>query len=299
MEYSNIDPLVYILVLNWNDADNTLDCLRSIGDLDYGNLRTVIVDNGSTDGSVCAIRKAFPQVELIVNDSNLGFGGGANVGFAYAQQQQADYVFFVNNDTFLDRLLLKELVRVAEAHPRAGLLAPKIYFYDRSDVIWSAGARFVPFPPRVKIIGLGKPDRSRYNELRRLDFATGCALLIRREVLDTVGGFDPLFWPIYHEDYDYCARVSKAGWEIWYVPTAVMWHKESQSQGKPGMKAFHLGKNGVLFYLRHGRPPLLSLVLFTLWVVVRELVKGNWAYIGPYLRGVYTGLASQQLGDIG
>ncbi|MBC8263825.1 MAG: glycosyltransferase family 2 protein [Anaerolineales bacterium] len=289
-------PLVYIMLLNWNDAENTLACLCSVYQLDYLNLRVLVVDNGSTDGSDQVVCKTFPQIEFIANGRNLGFAGGANVGLDYARRQGPAYVFFINNDTILDRSLLKELIQVAEAHPRAGLLAPKIYYYDDPTLIWAAGARFAPLPPRVKMIGLGKRDHPRYDVLRRLDYATGCALLIRREVLETVGVFDPIYWPIYHEDYDYCARVAKGGWEIWYVPTARMWHKVSRSQRGSGTMAFNLGKNIVPFYLRHGCPPRLSLALFVAWAVLRELIKGNLSFARPYLAGVGAGLARHRAG---
>ena len=291
-------PPVYVLLLNWNDADNTLACLRSVYELDYANFCVLVVDNGSTDGSDQAIRQAFPQVEFIANEANLGFAGGANVGLDYAQQQGATYVLFINNDTILDPALLTEMVQVAETHPNAGVLTPKIYYYDDPTLIWAAGARQAPFPPRVKMIGLRRRDHPRYDKPRRLDYATGCALLIRRTVLETVGGFDPIYWPIYHEDYDFCARVTKGGWEIWYVPTAKMWHKDAQSQRGSGTKSFNLGKNIVPFYLRHGRPPRLSLALFVTWAVLREAVKGNLAFIRPYLAGVRDGLAHHRSGKV-
>lgn len=283
-------PLIYVLLLNWNDAENTLACLESVCDLDYPRFRTLVVDNGSTDGSDRLIQAAHAEVELIANGRNLGFAGGANVGLEHARKQGADYILFINNDTILDRVLLKELVRVAETLPRAGLLAPKIYYYDDPTRLWAAGARLARFPPRVKMIGLGKRDGPRYDQLRRVDYATGCALLIRRQVLETVGGFDPIYWPIYHEDYDFSARVTKAGWEIWYVPTAKLWHKVSQSQRGSGTQAFNLGKNIVPFYRRHGRPPYLSLGLFVMWAVLREVARGNLAFVLPYLRGVWTSL---------
>ncbi len=287
---TDLCPLVYVLLLNWNDAENTLACLQSIAELDYPRFRPLVVDNGSTDGSDQMIRSRYPEVEFIANERNLGFAGGANVGLEYARRQGADYVLFINNDTVLDRMLLKELVQVAETHPRAGLLVPKIYYYDEPTRLWAAGARLARFPPRVKMIGFGRPDGPQYNQLRRVDYATGCALLIRRQVLETVGGFDPIYWPIYHEDYDFSARVTQAGWEIWYVPTARLWHKVSRSQRGSGTQAFNLGKNIVPFYRRHGRPPGLSLALFVIWAVLREVVRGNLAFVRPYLQGVWTGL---------
>lgn len=283
-------PLIYVLLLNWNNAEDTLDCLRSVFALDYPRFRPLVVDNGSSDGSDQVIQTAFPNVEFIANERNLGFAGGANVGLEYARRQGADYVLFINNDTILDRALLKELVQVAEARPRAGLLAPKIYCYNEPTRLWAAGARLARFPPRVKMIGFGQPDGPQYDQLRRVDYATGCALLIRRQVLETVGGFDPVYFPAYHEDYDFSARVTQAGWEIWYVPTAKLWHKVSRSQRKLGTQAFNLGKNIVPFYRRHGRPPGLSLALFVTWAVLREVVRGNLAFVRPYLRGVWAGL---------
>jgi GT2 family glycosyltransferase len=288
-------PLVYIMILNWNDAENTLACLSSVYHLNYPSFRVLVVDNGSTDESDRVIRQAFPQVEFIANERNLGFAGGANVGLEYIQQQGAPYVLFINNDTVLDQSLVTELIQVAERHERAGLLTPKIYYYDAPDFIWAAGAKLALFPSRVKIIGFGKRDHPRYNVLRRVDYATGCALLIRREVLETVGGFDPIYWPIYHEDYDYCARAAKSGWEIWYVPTAIMWHKVSRSQQGSGTQARNMGRNIVPFYLRHGHPPRLSLALFVGWVVLRELVKGRVAYACAYLAGVRAGLAREKI----
>ena len=284
-------PLVYVVMLNWNDLDNTAQSLRSVLALDYDRARVVVVDNGSVDGSVTAIRGSFPKIDLIENGQNLGFAGGMNVGIRYGLAHGADYVLLLNNDVELDCSMLRELVDFAGAHPLAGLLAPKIYYYHHRSLIWSAGCHFAWFPPRVKITGMGKRDHPRYDVPRQMPYATGCALLIRRDVLGTVGLFDPIYWPIYNEDYDYCARVSRSEWRIWYVPTAKMWHKESRSQKGTGTKAFNLGKNTVPFYLRHCRLGPLSLAAFVAWVALREVVKGDPAFVRPYLSGVQAGIA--------
>ena len=287
-------PLVYVVLLNWNDGPNSLACLRSIYELDYPNLRVVVIDNGSTDGSDLEIGQQFPQAHLIANGRNLGFAGGVNVGMEYALGQEADYLLLVNNDTILDRAMMKELVQAARDHPQAGLLTPKIFFFHDSTLVWSAGSKWVSFPPRVKMIGLRHRDHPRYDIMKRVDFATGCVLMIRREVYETIGGMDTIYYPIYHEDYDYCARVIKAGWEIWYVPKARLWHKDAQSQRRSGAKAFNLGKNIVPFYLRHGQSPHRTLALFVIWAIGREIAKGNLAFVRPYLAGVGAGLDSHR-----
>jgi GT2 family glycosyltransferase len=290
------------MTLSWNDAHNTLDCLRSVFELDYTRYRVLVVDNGSSEDTVRAIRSTFPQVELIVNPSNLGFGEGANVGFDRAREHNAAYVLFINSDTVVEPGLLRELVRAAVAYPRAGVLVPKIYegagaVDGKPPRIWAAGARWSPFPPRVKMIGRGRRDSPRYHRPRRIEYATGCALLIRRQVLETVGGFDQIYWPAYQEDYDFSARVTKAGWEMWYVPTAVLWHKETRSQQAEGArnKAFNLGKNTVPLFVRHIQPALASLLAHAGWVLVRELIKLNWSFVGPYVSGLRVGWARYRL----
>jgi GT2 family glycosyltransferase len=182
-------------------------------------------------------------------------------------------------------------------------LVPKIYYHhsaggDEPERIWSAGARWAPFPPRVKMIGRGRRDKPRYDRPRRLEYATGCALLVRRKVLETVGGFDPIYWPAYQEDYDLSVRVIKAGWDIWYVPAARMWHKETRSRQEQGArnKAFNLGKNTVPLFVRHIRPALASLLVHVLWVLIRETLKLNWRFIGPYVEGVRAGWARYRRG---
>jgi GT2 family glycosyltransferase len=284
------------MTLSWNDARNTIACLRSVYQLDYSRYHVLVVDNGSSRDTVQAIQDAFPEVELIVNPSNLGFGGGANVGFARAQERGVDYVLFINNDTVVHPSLLQALTGAARAFPRAGLLVPKIYYGSPDDAprrVWSAGARWASFPPRVKMIGRGRRDHRRYDRPKRLDYATGCALLVRRQVLESVGGFDPIYWPAYQEDYDFAARVIKAGWEIRYVPAAQLWHKEARSRQRVGArnKAYHLGKNTVPFFVRHFS--LVMLWAHVAWVVLREAAKMNWPFVGPYLAGVRAGWANR------
>lgn len=282
-------PLVYVVILNWNRACDTIECLQSLARCDYANYQPLVVDNGSTDGSPGAIRAAFPAVEMIINENNLGFAQASNIGIEHALQQGADYVFLLNNDALVDRRLLSELVAVGESDSRIGMLVPKIYYHGEGGRLWSAGAQWRRFPPRVTIIGYGREDGPEYSVQREVDFATGCAMLIKREVFEQVGLFDPAFF-MYHEDYDFSARVRRGGYRIVYVPQAVMWHKVSVSTGEESpLKWYYLGKYIVPFYLKNCHPPRLLLALFVLWVLVRETMKGNIRYLIPYLRGLRDG----------
>ena len=119
-------PLTYVVVVNWNRASDTIECLKTLASSDYSNYRLLVVDNGSTDGSPDAIRAVFPAVEVIANEDNLGFARASNVGIEYASQQGADYVLLLNNDTLVNKRLLTELVTVGESDPQIGMLVPKI-----------------------------------------------------------------------------------------------------------------------------------------------------------------------------
>ena len=282
-------PLIYVVIVNWNRANDTLECLRALESSDYSNYRPLVVDNGSTDGSLDVIEAAFPAVEVLANQDNLGFARASNIGIEYASQQGADYVLLLNNDTLVDKRFLTELVAVGESDHQIGMLVPKIYYHGGEDRLWSAGAQWRRFPPRVTIIGYGQEDGSAYGFQREVDYATGCAMLVKREVFEQVGMFDPAFF-MYHEDYDFSARVRRGGYRIVYVPQAVMWHKVSASTGEESpLKWYYLGKYIVPLYLKHFRPPRLSLALFVLWVLARETAKGNARYLGSYLRGLRDG----------
>jgi GT2 family glycosyltransferase len=282
-------PLIYVSIVNWNRANDTIECLRALASSDYSNYRPLIVDNGSTDGSPDAIRAGFPAAEVIANQDNLGFARASNIGIVHALKQGADYVLLLNNDTLVSERLLTELVAVGESDPKIGMLVPKIYYHGGERRLWSAGARWRRFPPRVTIIGFGKEDSPAYSFQREVDYATGCAMLVKREVFERVGMFDPAFF-MYHEDYDFSARVRRGGYRIVYVPQAVMWHKVSASTGEGSpLKWYYLGKYIALFYLKHCRLPRLSLALFVLWVLARETVKGNARHLDSYLRGLRDG----------
>jgi GT2 family glycosyltransferase len=259
-------------------------------EMDYPNVGMVIVDNGSNDGSVEALKARFPSLELIVNEANVGVAEGRNVGIQYAVGEWADYVAFLDTDTVVDQHLLAELVKVGETDAQVGILAPKIYSYWHKHKIASAGSRKRWFPPgRISIIGLGKEDDAAYNEQREVEYATGCALLVKRKVFERIGIFDPSF-SYYWDDYDFSERVRKGGYRIIYVPSAILWHKVASTREAPSLKWRRLGRNNVYFYQKHISLACLALPIYVLWVVAREIVLGNRKAVLPYLMGIWDGL---------
>ena len=130
---------MYVVILNWNGRDDTLACLESVARIDYPNFRVIVADNGSSDGSVDAIRRAYPDVHLIENHANLGFAAGNNSAIAHALESGAEFVFLLNNDTVVDPAILSAFVDAAERMPDGGVFGAKIYYYGDKQKLWYAG----------------------------------------------------------------------------------------------------------------------------------------------------------------
>jgi GT2 family glycosyltransferase len=246
-------PKICVVLLNWNGRDDTLACLDSLEHSDYPNLQIVVVDQGSQDRLVEVLRKHGSHVKLIVNEENLGFAGGSNQGIRYGLENGADYIFLLNNDTVVDRQCISELVCTAENHPVAGALGPKIYQYDESDRIWSAGG-IVDFRENIgQMRGYGRIDRGQFAQLAEVDFISGCAVMIPRRVVEIVGLLGEEFYPAYYEDTDWGMRIRAAGYVNLVVPSAKIWHKASASTGgdySPTSK-YLMGHHAVVFMKKY------------------------------------------------
>jgi GT2 family glycosyltransferase len=263
-------PRVHVVVLNWNSPQMTADCLRSLLATSAGSFRIVVVDNGSRDNSVGYLRGAFPEVEVIANDRNLGFAGGCNVGIRHALAEGADYILLANNDTIVDPGLLPELMAHAEAHPEAGILSPKIYYADPSDALWWAGGVFNIWTGLAAHVDRQKKDTGNHDLPRVLDWATGCVMLLRCEALRRTGLFDELIFAT-GEDVDLSLRTIKAGYVVKYVPAARVWHREGVD----------LRKNAG----QHVRNFLM--VRNHLWVMHKHAQNYHWIIFWPFFFSFY------------
>ncbi len=250
---SELEPVVTVVVLNWNRASDTIECVRSLENIAYSHFEIVIVDNASTDGSANALEAAFPTVKIIRNQRNLGYAEGNNVGIRYALGRGADYVLLLNNDTVVDKDLLRDLVRAIRSDPRAGIVGPKIYDYWEPTKIWFAGAFIDWSTGESPHLGLGEHDSGQFNRILEVDRMTGCAMMVKRDVFERVGLFDPKYF-LYYEDVDFCVRAAKAGYKSFCVQAAKVWHKESSSskanQGSDLHTYYHT-RNRLLFLYTH------------------------------------------------
>jgi GT2 family glycosyltransferase len=222
-------PSVCVVLVNWHTARDTIECVESLRASDYPNLRTIVVENGSTDNSLELIRRSVPSVTLIDTGANLGFTGGNNAGIKTALVAGADYVMLLNNDTVVAPNLISQLVATAQSDESIGIVTGKILQYGRPTV-WSAGTSLDRRFLTVRLQGYGLPDVNLEHAPRDVPWITGCAMLIRRAVLDRVGFLDDALY-LSAEDLDYSLKVVGAGYRLVYDPRAILWHKESVSAG--------------------------------------------------------------------
>lgn len=245
------DPLIWCVVLNWDGRDLVLACLKSLQQSRYGRMRIVVVDNGSTDGSVKAVRSAFPDIPLIETGENLRWCGGNNVGIRYAMEQGADYILLLNNDIEVDVEMIPRLAQAAIDLPGAGILSPKIYYASQPDVIWYAGGGMSLWRGLFWHDGIREKDVGQFDQARDVDYITGCAMLIRRAVVEQIGVIDEGYIH-YGEDVDYSLRAQRAGYRLRLVPGATMIHKVSATLGKsPLRKYLHKTRSNLRLYRKY------------------------------------------------
>ena len=240
-----------IVVLNWNGADETIACLESLASVVAKGYKLLVVDNGSTDGSPEKIRKAFPAVELLCLPVNLGYGGGNNAGFRRVKELQAEFVIFLNNDTIVDSGFSAPLVETLRLQPLAGMAVPKIYYWDRPDVLWYAGGGVRLSTGLICHVGLRQKDAPVFNRPGPTGYATGCCFAMRCRDFEALGGFDESF-AMYAEDVDLSLRVRALGKSVQYVPSSRVWHKVSASlSGRPLLKLAKKSRGALRLFIKH------------------------------------------------
>lgn len=247
-------PHLTVVVPNWNTQQFLGPCLNSLRRQTFRDFETILVDSGSTDGSLAFVAKHFPEVRTIPLGENRGFSGAVNAGI---EASSAEYVVLLNNDTEQDPGWLVALVEAAEQHPEAALFASKLLDFDDRDVLDGAGdaLRRSGLPYRL---GHREADRGRFDEEHYAFGACAAAALYRRSLFDEIGFFDEDFFA-YCEDGDISFRAQLAGHRCLYVPSAVVYHVGSVSTGgKRSTTATRLGtRNGLLLLAKNLPIPLL------------------------------------------
>ncbi|MEM4202701.1 MAG: glycosyltransferase family 2 protein [Candidatus Methanomethylicaceae archaeon] len=282
-------PKVFVVVLNWNLKDDTIACIESVLASSYKPASVIVVDNGSLDGSAAYIADHFGKsIDLIVNETNMGFAAGVNVGIRHALAHNADWILLLNNDAIIAPDMIEQLMAVADCRPDIGILGPAIFYYDQPDRVWRLGDRHpgwspIPFKISERVLRKG-------NEILPVDYVTGCGMLIRRQVFSSIGLFDPSYF-MYYEDADFCRRAKQAGFSIVCVPAAKMWHKISGSTRTNISYQYYLKtRSRVHFYRRHYSLLALGyLILYIIWTILAYTFKGDGKVIRACIKGFYHG----------
>ncbi|NIM04967.1 MAG: glycosyltransferase [Armatimonadetes bacterium] len=252
----NFSPPVIVIIPHWNRRDDLRRCLCSLEKQTYPH-RVLVVDNASTDGSAEMLEKEFAYAQLYRCEQNLGFGGAVNVGLRLAVDGRAKYVLLLNNDTVAHPRLLEHLVRFAQEDPARGVVAPSIYYLQPPERLWSAGGE-------VNLARCLCRQLTESGEApRKVDYASGCALLVSVKMVECVGMLDPRFF-MYFEEVDWCLRARRAGFEVWHLPQAKMWHAVSTTLGKDSPAVhYYMTRNRLLLLQKNRGLPAALLVMGT------------------------------------
>jgi GT2 family glycosyltransferase len=263
-EVTQQQPLVYVVVLNWNNAPDTIECLGSLLKSDYQSFVPLVVDNGSTNGSVEKIRAEFPTVAIVELDENLGYAAGNNVGIRHALTQAADYVMVLNNDTYVAPSMLSELINFAQSKQNVGMLGPKMYCADLNDTLFAAGSFIEWRKGRTYNRGMFQQASDVTDSVapEPVDYITGCGVLVSKEFVESAGDLDPVYF-LNYEDVDWGFKAWRYGFEVWYVPEAIMWHKVSGTLGQASpANTYYMTRNGLFFFWKNS-PAHLRLLAIT------------------------------------
>lgn len=292
-----MSPSVVSVVLNWNSYQDSARCLRHLAELNYDNHEVVLVDNGSTDGSGTRLDEEFPNVTVIINETNLGFPGGMNVGIRQAIDRGSDYVWLLNNDVIVRREgVLRQLVNMMEAHPEYGAITPTVMNYPNEEDVWFIQGLVDWETGDSRHYREVVSDSKAEGDLLDNDFIPFCSALVRTEVFDDIGLLpEPYF--LYREDIEFCDHIRRAGYSVGTETTIEVYHEETNaSGGSMGQTiTYYTARNRWLFKHRHsgriGEETFLrSYIKWTTMQFGQLLLEREFRSIWALLRGTFDGI---------
>lgn len=300
---------VSIILINYNNSDDTVECIQSIPVKNYIR-NIIIIDNHSKKSDIRQLenylRKDRPDIVLLKNKENVGFGNGCNRAFNYLMENDdGEYILVLNNDTVVKTGAIEKMLDVLAADNKAAIAVPRIVYYDDLSKVWYAGGEVNWYKGLPKIYGYGEDATSmEVMQSRYVTFATGCAMLIRSSVLRELGGFHHSFF-MYVEDLEFSLRYRQAGWQIIYVPGALISHKGQGSLRKPKdifNPILHPENRNLPFYVYHvvknvlmtmsiyakGKNRIKFMIGFPVfWVYknIQYLINGRFDATGAFWKG--------------
>lgn len=271
---NRMDPLVSIITINYNQLAQTIEFVKLIKMNSYKNIEIIVVDNASEERPD-KLERNFPDISVIRSNTNLGFAGGNNLGI---KASNGEFLFFVNNDVYIDNGAIESLLNRLHTNPEAGMASPKIKFYSHPEIIQYAGFNKInKWTGRNSAIGNKQKDNGQFNQPCETYYAHGAAMMVKREAIEKAGLMPEIFF-LYYEEVDWCNRIKEQGYKIFYEPRAVVYHKESLSIGKGSvLKTYYLNRNRILFMRRNING--LNFFLFTIFTLLFSIPKNTLKYL--------------------
>lgn len=246
------NSFVSVVIVNYNGIEHLRKCVTSLLNSEYPFYEIIIVDNGSTDGSVSRIKKEFEEYQnkIVILDlpKNLGFAIGNRIG---ANKAVGDYILFLNNDTKIEPSSFGELVNVMDKDSSIGVAQAKLLLMDKPDIFDSAGATMnVLGDSRSR--GVLEKDAGQYDQMDEISYAKGAAMIVRKKIWDNLDGFDPLFF-VYSEESDFCWRVWLSGYRVVFAPSSKVYHVGSgtTTKFKPSYLMFQQYRNQIVTVIKN------------------------------------------------
>ncbi|HEX7090771.1 MAG TPA: glycosyltransferase family 2 protein [Longimicrobiales bacterium] len=294
-------PSVSVVVVNWNGKNVLPQCLDSILALEYPIKETIVVDNGSVDGSGALLRERYGErVTVIWNERNLGAPVARNQGMRHAVESGSDFVFTLDNDLTIAPDAIAPLVRLMQGDPKIAMAGALILHQDRPDVIFSAGHMVNWTQNLVRTLGANQRLQGQFREIWDVDYVGSGAMLTRRSYIEQHGYFDETLIGYGYEDTEYGYRAKQLGFRVVCCADARVWHRPHSGIGRYSYRKKYLeARNAVVFMKRHGNLFRWSKYLFYVllgfgYAAVREGLRGNFAGVRGKMRGFIDGLRGRE-----
>ena len=278
---------VFIVILNWNGATDTIECIKSVKNIFYNNYEILLVDNNSNINSFKKIISVFPEIQYIRNGENLGFAEGNNVGIRFALDKRAKYILLLNNDTIVEQNFLLPLVKYMEKNDDVGICGPTMCYYDKRDTIWQTGGIYSRFTGRFKMKYSDMPIESIKEEVIELDYVPGAGLLIKSDIIKHIGLLDKQFFN-QCEDLDWGLKTKLMGKRVVCISNSVIYHKVSNSTPL-SINSYFRYRNLLIIINKYSVTKLVSLTILFLSVFVnifKHIRKGSFTTIKYIIYGI-------------
>lgn len=279
-------PFVCIILVNYNGAKDTVQCVNSIKKIKYTNYKIIIVDNASTDDSIIKIKNNISEIdyELLIAKENNGFSSGNNIAIRKSLDLGADYILLLNNDTIVEVDFLDKLISEFDNDLYIGATTPKILYESDREKVWYNGGKIKSITGKTKHFDYDRNIKEAKYYEGDVSFASGCCICISKEVIEKIGLLDESYF-LYDEDVDYCLRITRAKYLIKYVPQSVIFHKVSASTGtNSGLIQYYIIRNKFLTIKKHYIgiksiiPYIYSIVMFLKRIIYKEIEFINFFY---------------------